>query len=103
MGAKNDEIKKEFSKTQIFLRRAMGLIGVLFFGGFLVYGVLVGQFSWIQMMPLTIVLILIYLFRNRLKEYEKTHTPSFVYKHFYLLLLTAFLLGVVLIGVLRAI
>lgn len=102
--------KKELTKTQKFILRLIGLIGILIFSGILgtVYLYSKGQLN-IDISKINwkyLVLLLIFLFlpflksvRNRFEKVEevsKRYSPQFFYNHPYLTILMFILLGFII-------
>lgn len=102
--------KKELTKTQKFILRLIGLIGILIFSGLLgmVYFYSKGQLdidiskiNWKYIVLLLIFLVLPFLkpARKRLEHIEeisRRYSPKFFYDHPYLTLLLFFLIGFII-------
>ncbi len=97
-------MSKKLTRTQELLQMAIGLIGTLFFGGFLVYGAMTGRVNPLRLIPLFAVLILLSIkpIRLRFKAFGEKYTPDFFYEHFNLIMLTSFIIGFLVMARLKS-
>ena len=92
-------MSKKLTQTQELLQMAISLIGTIFFGGLLVYGAMTGRVNPLRLIPLFALLILLAIkpIRLRLKAISEKYTPDFFYDHFYLIMLTAYIISLLVV------
>ena len=96
--------EKELSGRAKIVYRIIGLIGTLFFGTLIILGFVAGVYGVEQFWMLLLLLVVVpatFLFRRQINRALNRVMPAFLYRHPYLMLIIAILIGAVL-GVLKA-